>query len=55
MSEPIHPVPQGFDARIGPDELADLHRQAEADPDRFWLEQAKRLTWSRFPTQAGDW
>jgi acetyl-CoA synthetase len=51
----IHPVPDGFDARIGPRELAGLHDLANSDPDGFWLEQAKRLSWSRAPTQAGDW
>ena len=51
----VYPVPEGFDARIGPDKLAALHAGASSDPDAFWLEQARRLTWSRFPTQAGDW
>jgi acetyl-CoA synthetase len=55
MTEVVHPVPEGFDGRIGPAELADLHRRADDDADAFWLEQAKRLTWSKFPTQAGDW
>ena len=55
MGEAVYPVPQAFDARIGPDELAALHAKANSDPDAFWLEQAKRLTWSKFPTQAGDW
>jgi len=55
MTETIYPVPKGFDARIGPDELAKLQTRANSDPDAFWLDQAKRLTWDRFPTQAGDW
>ena len=55
MAETVHPVPPGFEARIGPAELDRLNQQADSDPDGFWLEQAKRLTWSRFPTQAGDW
>ena len=55
MSEAVHPVPQGFNARIGPDELALLRQQADENPDAFWLEQAKRLTWNKEPTQAGDW
>ena len=55
MSEAVHPVPETFKARIGPDELARLHQEADRDPDAFWLEQAKRLTWSKAPTQAGDW
>jgi acetyl-CoA synthetase len=55
MAEAVYPVPEGFDARIGPDKLAALHELANSDPDRFWLEQAKRLTWSKFPEQAGNW
>ena len=55
MSESVHPVPEGFEARIGPGELAALNAAAEADPDRFWLDQAKRLDWTKFPEHAGDW
>ena len=55
MSAAVHPVPDGFEARIGAAELAELHRMADSQPDRFWLQQAKRLTWDTFPTQAGDW
>ncbi|MEO5772927.1 MAG: acetate--CoA ligase [Sphingomicrobium sp.] len=55
MSDSIHPVPQDYDARIGPSELAELHRRADHDSDAFWLDQARRLDWTRFPTQAGDW
>src|SRR5215210_4438206 len=55
MSEAVHPVPDDFNARIGPRELADLHDFATGRPDRFWLDQARRLQWTNFPTQAGDW
>jgi acetyl-CoA synthetase len=55
MSESVHPVPEDFKARIGPRELAELNDLVEIDADRFWLDQANRLTWDRFPTQAGDW
>ena len=55
MSEAVHPVPSGFDARIGPVELQELHDLEAADPARFWLDQARRLTWNKFPAQAGDW
>jgi acetyl-CoA synthetase len=55
VSEAVHPVPDSFKARIGTDELAELNQLADADTDRFWLDQARRLTWSRFPTKAGDW
>ncbi|MFL6755183.1 MAG: AMP-binding protein, partial [Sphingomicrobium sp.] len=55
MSETIHPVPSDFNARIGPRELEQLHAFEQSDPDGFWLDQARRLTWNRFPTKAGDW
>ena len=55
MSEAVHPVPEDFNARIGPTELAELNDLARSDPDRFWLDQARRLTWNKFPTKAGDW
>ena len=55
MTDAVYPVPSDFDARIGPRELARLHDQANADPDAFWLNQARRLDWNRFPTEAGDW
>src|SRR5574338_848992 len=55
MSEAIHPVPHGFNAQIGPLELAELNDLAKADPERFWLDQAGRLTWNKEPAKAGDW
>ena len=55
MSEKDHPVPAGFDARIGPEELAELNRAADENPEEFWLDQAKRLTWNKAPTKAGNW
>jgi acetyl-CoA synthetase len=55
VSETLHPVPEDFKARIGPRELAQLNELVKADPKRFWLEQAQRLTWNKFPEKAGDW
>ena len=55
MEDVIHPVPSDFNARIGTRELAELNDLAEADPKRFWLDQARRLTWNKFPTEPGDW
>jgi len=55
MSEAVHPVPDGFRAKVGPDDLAELHARADEDTDAFWLDQARRLDWARFPTEAGDW
>jgi hypothetical protein len=42
MSEAVVPVPAGFDARIGPAELAALHEAFARDADAFWLDQARR-------------
>ena len=55
MSEAVHPVPESFNARIGPNELDALRAKADEDPDGFWLEQAERLDWYQPPQQAGDW
>ena len=55
MEVKVHPVPEHFEAAIGPAELAALHQAADKDPDTFWLEQARRLDWDSFPAQAGDW
>ena len=55
MSGTVHKVPEHFNARIGPRELADLNTAADADPDAFWLNQARRLDWTKPPTKAGDW
>ena len=55
MAQAVHPIPDDYRAKIGPAELAGLHRFADSDPDEFWLEQARRLTWNSAPKQAGDW
>jgi len=55
VSESVHPVPSGFNARIGPAVLAELNRRADEDPAVFWLDQAKRLTWNKEPAKAGNW
>jgi acetyl-CoA synthetase len=55
MSEDIHPVPKGFNAKIGPDELEVLYAVADADPHRHWMDQANRLDWYQFPEESGDW
>ena len=55
MPERVHPVPADFHAKIGRQELAALRDGVERDPDAFWLDQARRLDWTQFPTRAGDW
>ncbi|MDQ3143639.1 MAG: acetate--CoA ligase [Pseudomonadota bacterium] len=55
MTGAVHPVPLDFEARIGPAELQALRADVVVDRDAFWLEQARRLDWLRFPKKAGDW
>ena len=55
MSELIHRVPEAFRARIGEPELEALREDVAVDRDLFWLTQARRLDWSKFPKKAGDW
>ena len=55
MIHDVHPVPDTYLAKLGPAELDALHTAANADPDGFWLDVARRLDWHRFPTQAGNW
>ncbi len=42
-------------ARVNAAGLAAMTDTAARHPDAFWLEQARRLDWSVFPTRAGDW
>jgi acetyl-CoA synthetase len=51
----VHPVPETYQAKLGPGEIGALNARVEEDPDGFWLDLARRLDWDRFPTQAGDW
>jgi acetyl-CoA synthetase len=55
MSETVHPVPEDFNGRFGPAEVEALYALADSDPERFWMEQAKRLDWQQFPQLTGDW
>ena len=55
--EPLYPVPADWaaQAKVDAARYAELYARALADPDGFWLEQAKRLQWITPPTRAGDW
>jgi acetyl-CoA synthetase len=55
LSEAVHPVPEDFNGKIGPDQLTELRARLESNPAGFWLDQAKRLTWNKEPSRAGDW
>lgn len=39
-------------ANVSAEEYAEQYTQSLADPAAYWLEQAKQLNWSAFPTQA---
>ena len=45
----LYPVPRAFAAgsHYSAEAVAALHRQAQAEPDAFWREQAKRLLWAK--------
>jgi acetyl-CoA synthetase len=51
----VYPVPENYRAKYSPEAVAALYRQAERDPDSFWLRLAERLDWHRPPSEAGDW
>ena len=53
----IYPVPHWWreHGRVDEDSLRAMTASAAANPDAFWLEQAKRLDWITPPSQAGDW
>ncbi|HMI40799.1 MAG TPA: AMP-binding protein, partial [Sphingomicrobium sp.] len=51
----VHPVPETYQAKLGPAEVEALNARVESDPDGFWLDLAGRLDWDRFPSKAGDW
>ncbi|MCX9147775.1 acetate--CoA ligase [Erythrobacter sp. WG] len=38
-----------------PEQYAQMYRQSVEEPGAFWLDQARRLDWSRFPSVGGDW
>ncbi|MDP9765059.1 acetate--CoA ligase [Deinococcus enclensis] len=48
------PTPQSVLARLRYDPAADIEH-ARADPDGFWLAQAREHEWTRAPTQALRW
>ena len=55
MSEDeIYPVPTAWEAgaEVNRHRYEELYASSLADPVGFWLEQARRLDWTRFPTVA---
>jgi acetyl-CoA synthetase len=57
MADDLYPVPADWaeQARIDHVTYERMYSASLADPDGFWLDQARRLEWERFPTVAGDW
>ena len=39
----------------GFDDYQERYRRSLEDPDGFWLDEAKALSWFHPPTQAGRW
>ncbi|UIJ45271.1 acetate--CoA ligase [Sphingomonas cannabina] len=53
----VYPVPEEWarHARVDAARYRTMYDASLADPDGFWLEQAKRLDWIVPPTKAGEW
>ncbi len=47
--------PAGRDTHCTAEQYDALYERSIADPDAFWLEQAKRLDWTTPPTKGGEW
>ena len=52
----LYPVPDEWSQRARIDAAAyrEMYARSLADPTDFWLDQARRLDWSRFPTKADE-
>ena len=55
MSDLIPPPATERPTHCTAEAYRDLYRRSLEEPDAFWLEQARRLDWSREPSKAGDW
>ena len=53
----LYPVPPAWAARAQVDRAGydAMYARAAAEPDAFWLDQARSLEWVTPPTRAGDW
>ena len=49
------PTGGAADTSCTPAQYEDLYSRSVEDPDGFWAEQAKRLTWSVAPTKIAGW
>ena len=47
-------IDEDGDHRMTADELAVKHAKLAKDANRYWLDEARRLDWSRFPTVADE-
>jgi acetyl-CoA synthetase len=57
MSEDaIYPVPAAWaaNAKVNAARYEEMYARSLADPAGFWLDQAKRLDWTSFPTKADE-
>ena len=52
----LYAVPAAWKERaLGEAAYAEMYEASLAQPEAFWLEQAKRLDWMQAPGTAGDW
>src|SRR5579862_618837 len=56
MQADMYPVPAAWaaDAKVDAARYAADYTRALTEPEGFWLEQAKRLDWTSFPTRADE-
>lgn len=47
----VFPTGPEHGGKLDAEAFAALYRRSITDPEGFWREQARRLTWSRFPTR----
>ena len=55
MLDSVQRLETSHETHCTPEEYEELYRRSVEQPDEFWLDQAKRLDWSAFPTKAGEW
>ena len=55
MLDSVQRLETNHETHCTPEEYEELYRRSVEQPDEFWLDQAKRLDWSAFPTKAGEW
>lgn len=55
MTEASKVYPPSDDFAANANATAEMYTRADADPDEFWAEQARRLDWAKPFEQVLDW